>query len=47
MRHVAKAYGGEGGGHRAAAAMEAGGEPEELLAECRKKVAEILQPRQA
>jgi nanoRNase/pAp phosphatase (c-di-AMP/oligoRNAs hydrolase) len=45
MRRVAKAYGGEGGGHRAAAAMEACGEPAELLAECRKKVAEILQPK--
>jgi phosphoesterase RecJ-like protein len=47
MRRVAKAYGGEGGGHRAAAAMDASGEPAELLAECRKKVAEILQPKQA
>jgi nanoRNase/pAp phosphatase (c-di-AMP/oligoRNAs hydrolase) len=47
MRQVAKAYGGEGGGHRAAAALEASGEPAELLTECRKKVAEILQPKQA
>lgn len=47
MRRVAKAHGGEGGGHRAAAAMEACGEPAELLAECRKKVAEILQPKQS
>lgn len=47
MRNVAKAHGGEGGGHRAAAAMEAYGEPADLLAECRKKVAEILQPKQA
>ena len=47
MRQVAKAYGGEGGGHRAAAALEACGEPAELLTECRKKVAEALQPRQA
>jgi len=47
LRQVAKAYGGEGGGHRAAAAMEARGEPAKLLAECRKKVGETLQPRQA
>jgi len=47
LRQVAKAYGGEGGGHRAAAAMEACGEPAKLLAECRKKVGETLQPRQA
>ena len=47
MRQVAKVYGGEGGGHRAAAALEARGEPAELLDECRKKVAETLQPRQA
>jgi phosphoesterase RecJ-like protein len=46
MRQVAKNHGGEGGGHRAAAAMEAIGEPAELLAECRKKVTETLRPRQ-
>ena len=46
LRQVAKAYGGEGGGHRAAAAMEACGEPAELLEVCKKRVSEILQPRQ-
>ena len=47
MRQVARTYRGEGGGHRAAAAMEACGEPAQLLAECRKKVAETLRPKQA
>lgn len=46
MRHVARTYHGEGGGHRAAAALEAHGEPAHLLAECRKKVAETLRPKQ-
>lgn len=47
MRQVAKAHGGEGGGHRAAAAMEAHGEPAGILRECQKKVAEMLKPRQS
>lgn len=46
LRQIAKARGGEGGGHRAAAAMEARGEPAELLDECRKKIVEILQRKQ-
>lgn len=42
LAEVAEAHGGEGGGHKAAAAMEAPGEAKILLAECRKKVAESL-----
>ncbi len=42
MGSVAKAYGGEGGGHRAAAALEADGEPSVLLEECKKKAVESL-----
>jgi len=42
LREIARAHGGEGGGHRAAAAMEARGEPGSLLEECRIKVAESL-----
>jgi len=42
LREIAGAHGGEGGGHRAAAALEARGEPGSLLEECRKKVAESL-----
>ncbi|VVB68497.1 manganese-dependent inorganic pyrophosphatase [uncultured archaeon] len=42
LREIARAHGGEGGGHRAAAALEARGEPSALLEECRKKVAERL-----
>jgi phosphoesterase RecJ-like protein len=42
LRVVAKAHSGEGGGHRAAAALEAKGEPCTLLEECRKRAAENL-----
>jgi phosphoesterase RecJ-like protein len=42
LSEVAEAHGGEGGGHKAAAAMEAPGEAKILLAECRKKAAESL-----
>jgi nanoRNase/pAp phosphatase (c-di-AMP/oligoRNAs hydrolase) len=42
LAEVALAHGGEGGGHKAAAAMEAPGEPKKLLAACRKKAAESL-----
>ncbi len=42
LREIARIHGGEGGGHRAAAALEAKGEPSSLLKECRKKVAESL-----
>ncbi len=39
---VGKNNGGNGGGHMAAAALEAVGEPRALLEECRKRAAEIL-----
>ncbi len=42
LGEVGKAHEGDGGGHRAAAALEARGEPKALLSECRKKVAERL-----
>lgn len=42
LREVAKAHGGEGGGHRAAAALEAEGEPSLLLEECRRKGANVF-----
>jgi phosphoesterase RecJ-like protein len=42
LREIARAHGGEGGGHRAAAALEARGEPASLLEECRKKMVESL-----
>jgi len=42
LREIAGAHGGEGGGHQAAAALEARGEPGALLEECRIKVAESL-----
>ena len=42
LGEVGKAHEGDGGGHRAAAALEARGEPKSLLSECRKKVAEKL-----
>ncbi|MDD1751503.1 MAG: DHH family phosphoesterase [Methanotrichaceae archaeon] len=45
MREVADAYGGEGGGHRGAAALEADGNPSTILEECRKRVAKSLAPR--
>ena len=42
LSEVAQAYSGEGGGHRAAAALEAKGEPCALLEECRKRTSESL-----
>ena len=42
LGEVGRAHEGDGGGHRAAAALEARGEPRALLSECRKKVAEKL-----
>jgi nanoRNase/pAp phosphatase (c-di-AMP/oligoRNAs hydrolase) len=42
LGEVGKAHEGDGGGHKAAAALEARGEPKALLSECRKKVAERL-----
>jgi nanoRNase/pAp phosphatase (c-di-AMP/oligoRNAs hydrolase) len=42
MGEVGRAHNGDGGGHKAAAALEARGEPQALLLECRKKVAERL-----
>ncbi|MCJ7444640.1 MAG: DHH family phosphoesterase [Methanotrichaceae archaeon] len=46
MREVAKAFGGWGGGHRGAAALEANGRPSVFLEECRRKAAESLISRQ-
>jgi nanoRNase/pAp phosphatase (c-di-AMP/oligoRNAs hydrolase) len=42
LREVAKAHGGEGGGHKAAAALEAEGEPSLLLEECKRKAADLF-----
>jgi nanoRNase/pAp phosphatase (c-di-AMP/oligoRNAs hydrolase) len=42
MRSVAKEACGEGGGHRAAAALEAEGEPKALLLECKKRSGQRL-----
>jgi nanoRNase/pAp phosphatase (c-di-AMP/oligoRNAs hydrolase) len=42
LGEVGRAHNGDGGGHKAAAALEARGEPQALLLECRKKVAERL-----
>lgn len=42
MGSVARSHGGEGGGHRAAAALEADNEPAALLAECKKRTIEGL-----
>jgi nanoRNase/pAp phosphatase (c-di-AMP/oligoRNAs hydrolase) len=42
LRNIAKAHGGEGGGHRAAAALEAKGNPCALLDDCRKRAIESL-----
>jgi bifunctional oligoribonuclease and PAP phosphatase NrnA len=39
---VGRSYGGDGGGHRSAAALEAMGEPSAMLDACRKKLLEIL-----
>jgi len=42
LGEVGKAYGGDGGGHKSAAALEAVGDPSTILDACRKKVAESL-----
>jgi bifunctional oligoribonuclease and PAP phosphatase NrnA len=42
LRQVGEAHGGEGGGHKAAAALEAAGDSDALLKECKKKVVECL-----
>ena len=42
LGEVGKAYGGDGGGHRSAAALEAVGDPSAILDACRKKVTESL-----
>ncbi|OPY49140.1 MAG: putative manganese-dependent inorganic pyrophosphatase [Methanosaeta sp. PtaU1.Bin112] len=42
LGEVARAYGGDGGGHRSAAALEAIGDPSVLLDACRKKLLESL-----
>ena len=44
LSEVAMDFGGEGGGHRAAAALEARAEPATLLEACRKKALECLGP---
>jgi phosphoesterase RecJ-like protein len=45
LRDVGRVHKGDGGGHRGAAALEASGQPLELLAECRKKVMAALETR--
>lgn len=42
LGEVARAYAGDGGGHRSAAAMEATGDPSAILAACRKRLLESL-----
>lgn len=42
MGSVARSHGGEGGGHRAAAALEADNDTAALLAECKKRTIECL-----
>lgn len=42
LREVGESHGGEGGGHRAAAALETRGEPAALLDECRERAAVAL-----
>jgi nanoRNase/pAp phosphatase (c-di-AMP/oligoRNAs hydrolase) len=42
LREIAKAHGGEGGGHRTAAALETKGDPCALLEECKKRAFESL-----
>lgn len=42
LGEVGRAHGGDGGGHRSAAALEAIGEPSAILDACRKKMLEIL-----
>ena len=42
LGEVGKAYGGDGGGHKSAAALEAVGDPSAILDACRKKATESL-----
>jgi bifunctional oligoribonuclease and PAP phosphatase NrnA len=42
LGEVGKAFGGDGGGHRSAAALEAHGKPSAILEACRKKAIESL-----
>jgi nanoRNase/pAp phosphatase (c-di-AMP/oligoRNAs hydrolase) len=42
LGEVGRAHGGDGGGHKSAAALEAIGEPYAILDACRKKLLEIL-----
>ncbi|MBN1234519.1 MAG: DHH family phosphoesterase [Methanotrichaceae archaeon] len=42
LGEVGKAHGGDGGGHKSAAALEAEGDPSTILNECRKKAIESL-----
>ncbi len=42
LREVGEAHGGEGGGHKAAAALETRGEPAALLDECRERAEAAL-----
>jgi nanoRNase/pAp phosphatase (c-di-AMP/oligoRNAs hydrolase) len=42
LGEVGKAHGGDGGGHRSAAALEASGKRSAILDACRKKIAESL-----
>jgi len=45
MGEVARGRGGDGGGHRGAAALEAAGPLEEILRECRRRVVEALKEK--
>lgn len=47
MREVARGRGGDGGGHRGAAALEAAGPLEEILRECRRRVVEALKDKRS
>ncbi|HUM81593.1 MAG TPA: DHH family phosphoesterase, partial [Methanothrix sp.] len=42
LSRTAREFGGEGGGHRSAAALEAAGDPYAILDSCRKRVASSL-----
>ena len=47
MGEVARGRGGDGGGHRGAAALEAAGPLEDLLRECRRRVVEALKEKRS
>ncbi len=47
MGEVARGRGGDGGGHRGAAALEAAGPLEDLLKECRRRVVEALKEKRS